>query len=324
MKRFAAAATVLGALTFVLLLRNLDMAQIVALVVSAGWGVLFIVGQEIVAHVLNALGWRFAFEPRQAGTVSFGRLVQLRIAGDAVNYLTPTATVGGEVSRAVMLRARDAVGVEPTSIIVAKIAQTIAQALFVACGVVLVVRAHMHPAGVPALEIAGATIVLLLLLVLAVPRVRRALPPAPRLRAIGRQLADFLRHHRGRGAASIALFFAGYAWGVVEAWWICRCLGLDLSVSTILAIETMSAGVDGVLFMVPAKIGTQEGGKAAIFAALGLSSSAGFAFGLLRHVRELVWAAVGLVICARWWRTFRAGDTRSFRALWSREGKLSS
>ncbi|UPT75927.1 MAG: hypothetical protein M0D55_09805 [Elusimicrobiota bacterium] len=50
--------------------------------------------------------------------------------------------------------------------------------------------------------------------------------------------------------------------------------------------------------MVPAKIGTQEGGKAVIFKGLGLGAELGFTVGLIRHVRELVWAGAGLFLYA--------------------------
>jgi hypothetical protein len=66
---------------------------------------------------------------------------------------------------------------------------------------------------------------------------------------------------------------------------------------TALTIEVLSVTVDGMLFVVPAKIGTQEGGKMAIFTALGLSPSLGFAFGVVRHIRELTWAAFGILLC---------------------------
>ena len=56
-----------------------------------GWGMVFIVGQEIVAHGLNALGWRWAFSREDARAFSLAELVRLRVAGDAVNYLTPIA-----------------------------------------------------------------------------------------------------------------------------------------------------------------------------------------------------------------------------------------
>src|SRR5262249_45263422 len=109
--------------------------------------------------------------------------------------------------------------------------------------------------------------------------------PAPRLRgaraglrSAAARLAKFLRDPPGRVALSSAMFALAYAWGAFEAYWICRFLGLPVTVLTALSIETLSLTVDGMLFAVPAKIGTQEGGKVAVFAALGLPTHMGLAF----------------------------------------------
>ena len=45
-------------------------------------------------------------------------------------------------------------------------------------------------------------------------------------------------------------------------------------------------------------VALKEAGKAAIFAGLGLPPDKGFTLGLIRHVRELVWAAAGLALYA--------------------------
>ena len=90
----------------------------------------------------------------------------------------------------------------------------------------------------------------------------------------------------------------GYAWGAFEAYWICLFLGVRVSIATAVAIEIMSVSIDALFFMVPAKIGTQEGGKTIIFTTLGLPATLGFAFGVVRHVRELLWAAFGLLLSA--------------------------
>ena len=66
-----------------------------------------------------------------------------------------------------------------------------------------------------------------------------------------------------------------------------------------LAIEVLSIAINGVLFFIPAKLGTQEGGKVLIFTLLGLTPAQGLDFGLLRRVRELAWAAVGLTLLSR-------------------------
>ena len=62
--------------------------------------------------------------------------------------------------------------------------------------------------------------------------------------------------------------------------------------------------IDGILFFVPAKVGTQEGGKVVLFAALGLNPARGLTVGVVRRIRELVYAGLGLV--ALGWVSTRA------------------
>jgi hypothetical protein len=102
----------------------------------------------------------------------------------------------------------------------------------------------------------------------------------------------------GRFALSALFFLLGFAWGAWEVLVICWFLGIPMDPLTALSVEVLSVLVDSIFIMVPAKIGTQEAGKTAIFAGLGLSASKGLAFGLVRHVRELAWAAGGFALYA--------------------------
>jgi hypothetical protein len=83
--------------------------------------------------------------------------------------------------------------------------------------------------------------------------------------------------------------------GAAEIYLILRWVGSSVDWQTALALETGSVLVDGILFFVPAKIGTQEGGKVVLFAALGLSPARGLTVGVVRRIRELVYAGLGLV-----------------------------
>jgi hypothetical protein len=87
------------------------------------------------------------------------------------------------------------------------------------------------------------------------------------------------------------------------------------------AIEVLSITADGILFMIPAKIGTQEGGKVAVFAALGLPVTLGFAFGIARHVRELAWAGLGVLVCCA---TLRRDGLVGRRAALGRTGSQTA
>jgi hypothetical protein len=71
---------------------------------TLGWGLVVILLVESVNVVLNTWGWMLAF-PSGERTVGHGRLLAVRLAGDGVNYLTPSATVGGEILRVRLLGA---------------------------------------------------------------------------------------------------------------------------------------------------------------------------------------------------------------------------
>ncbi len=288
----------LGTLSLGILLWQIDVNVVRVALLQVGWGLALVLGQEVIAHLLNALGWRFAFAREDAGAFTLGELIRLRVAGDAVNYLTPTATLGGEVARAAMLSDSRTIDVRATSVIVAKSTQTLAQAFFVTAGLALVATQWISLApttsALPWALGVGLSIAILVGFG-AWPRWAGLVSVVWR-RGFGARAVEFVRGHPGRVTLSTLMFALGYAWGLFEAYWICRFLLIPVPIVTALAIEVLSITVDGILFMVPAKVGTQEGGKVAVFGALGLPATLGFAFGVVRHVRELVWAGLGVLL----------------------------
>ena len=295
-----------GLVAFAILLWTMDAAAAARLVLDVGvGGIALILSQEVIAHVLNAAGWRLAFPATEAAAVRFRDLFKLRVVGDAVNYLTPSATIAGEFTRATMLSGPRGPSVRAAAVLVAKCTQTLAQVLFVVIGLVVVTGAHLpFVRSYEGLVYWIAVVVAAALVAVAVYELRIALPPpAPAggptsmgPRALAGWLRHFFRLHPGRFSASTLLFMLGYAWGGFEAYWICRFLGVHASVGTAMTIEVLSVTLDSLLFIVPAKMGIQEGGKTAIFAALGLPATSGLAFGVVRHLRELIWAGSGLLI----------------------------
>jgi len=299
---FAVAAGTLAALVWML-----DPAAVGKMVLGVGWGMILILSQEIVAHVLNAFGWRLTFTAEQAQTVPLAELVKLRIAGDAVNYLTPSATVAGEFTRTAMLNDSHRFEVRAASVLVAKCAQTLAQFLFASAGMVLAfwTGALDIPTARTAYLVGAGLVVALAGGWLGFwwfgrrsSRSPARSPADTGFAAIVSVFRSFVVRYPGRCVLSTLLFLIAYAWGAFESYWICHFIGLPVGVGVAFMIETLSVAVDSILFMVPAKIGTQEGGKAAVFAALGLPVASGLAFGVVRHIRELIWAALGLWL--RW------------------------
>jgi len=306
MKTFEKLVLAIGVAALVMLLWKMEPATVGALVRQVGWGFTLVVAQEAVAHLLNALGWRFAFAADQAASFPLRELVCLRVAGDAINYLTPSATIAGEITRTTRLNNSQGTEVRAASVLVAKCTQTLGEILFAVTGLLVVSGGQFPPTRWPRHIVYGAAggfTLVLVALGLYLLWVRRRpgptadlVPLGTGLPGLGSWLHYYLRRYPGRFGVSTLLFTLGYAWGAFEAYWICHFLKVPVSVGTAMTIEVFSVAVDGVFFMVPAKVGTQEGGKTAIFAWLGLSPITGFAFGVIRHVRELVWAGMGLAL----------------------------
>jgi hypothetical protein len=119
-----------------------------------------------------------------------------------------------------------------------------------------------------------------------------------RARRLDAEIADVHRAG-GRFVASCGWFFVVWALGAVEIALMPWLLGVPVGISRPLTIEVLSVGVDALSFFVPAKLGTQEGGKVLVFTTLGLDATLGLSVGVLRRLRELAWALLGFAIVAR-------------------------
>ncbi|MCL6621839.1 MAG: lysylphosphatidylglycerol synthase domain-containing protein [Syntrophobacterales bacterium] len=317
-------AGAVGALVLAFLLYRLGWSEVLAELRRVGWGWLLILGQEILPILANTLGWHYAFLQEER-RVPFGRLLRLRLAGDGFNYLIPSATVGGELLRIHLLRREMALAASAASVTVAKFTQMLGQALFIGLGLMIAAPgAPLREGLLPVLWALLAGCLLFLGVVLGglrwglfsrltglllrwLPARVRGLLPVDQAAALDREIAGFLTQDQASFWLSVLLFGLAWGLGTVEVLLICHFLGVPVTLATAVTIETLSVFVDGVLFFVPGKLGTQEGGKVLIFLSLGLSPVSGLAFGLIRRLRELTWAGLG-VACLL---TFREESPRS-------------
>jgi putative membrane protein len=280
-----------------------------------GWGIVPIVAQEAFAYVANTLGWLTAF-PSGGRRVPFPALLQARIAGDAVNYVTPTATLGGEFVRTRFLQGQANPTAIMASVAVAKLAQTVGQIAFVIVGLAIILDETPLPSRIRYGLLAGLAAFTTMAVALVFVQRRGMFAPllgvaqrlgfaahAPelmrRLRHLDAEIARFHLDANGAFLVSAFNFFLGWAMGIVEIYLILWFLEAGPSLQRALTIEVLSVAIDGMLFFVPLKAGTQEGGKVLIFTLLGLDPAKGLALGIVRRIRELTWASIGLLILSR-------------------------
>ena len=288
-----------------------DPSAILGSIGRLGWrlAIVIVFPMMLVAY-FDALGWRYAFTRDR---VPLGTLMWTRLAGEAFNLTTPTAALGGEAVKTWLLRDRVVLSEGVSSVIVAKTTITIAQGLLLLLGVVLAwtsLAADSHI--LIAMEwLLALEIVSLALFVLAQTRglasfggrvlARLGLRRFERhegLDRVDRSLAEFYLQQPRRLALSILFHFVAWLLGALEGWMILWLLGTPVSLVTATVIEAFGTGIRFATFLIPGSLGALEGGYAATFAALGLGSTMGVTFSLVRRLREIVWIVVGLVAFA--------------------------
>jgi putative membrane protein len=300
----------LGAALLALLVMQNDPVATREAIRRVGWRAgAIVVFPFVPVMLLDTLGWRYAF---RVDRVPFWTLVYVRLAGEAVNMVTPTAALGGEAVKAWLLRDRAPVDEVVASVVVAKTTITIGQGLFLLVGVVVAWQVALPGGWLPGmLWLLGAEVVALGLFVLAQVRgmfawstwlMERLRARSPRLAGalarIDEGLAAFYTREPRRLLLSIGFHFAAWVLGTLEAWLILRLLDVDVSLALATIIEAFANAIRFATFLVPASVGVLEGGYVAMFGPLGLAASTAIAFGLVRRVRELVWIVAGLVVFA--------------------------
>lgn len=283
---------------------------------ALGWGIVLLVLAEGLGNLAHTLGWRCCIARRQR-RVGLPRLFGMAMAGYAINYLTPSASVGGEVSRAALLASshRGLEGVK--SVLLDKLMTGIAHLVLVLLGVLLLFWRVNLPVE---LWIAMAAITGLLACAMAVFVLvqkhgklgslcrwlvqhrlagRSVQQATQRLSEVDAALKQFYREHPRRLMLSVGWHLLGHATVILQVWLFLVLLHQPARLATIAAAGCLSLWFDLLTFAVPMNLGTLEGSRILVFKALGCQALLGMAFGVSVRMAQLFWACFGLLSYAR-------------------------
>jgi len=309
MRSVRALLLMLGTVLFAALLIRVGPEAVASLLAQLSWYLaLIVVFPYGLMTTLDTLGWRFAF---QRDAVPFRSLLAARLAGEAFNMTTPTASVGGEAVKAWFIRPYVPLAESLPSVVIAKTTITIAQALYLATGLVVAMTVLPRTStllqimqwllGLEILGVGGFVAVQVFGLLGAGGRMLQRLgllAPTGGAQLMGQMdsaLAHFYRDQPGRLVLSVTCHYLGWVLGALEAYLILWALGLPVSLSTAVLIDAFGSGVGFAAFLVPARLGAAEAGQVAVFMALGLGAPAGLTFALAQRVREAAWTGIGFL-----------------------------
>jgi uncharacterized membrane protein YbhN (UPF0104 family) len=187
-------------------------------------------------------------------------------------------------------------------------AELLAQSLFILLGLGLAAPAmQADPHWAPYLSwlVGGTALFALAILGFALAQLagshlaEKAMRPA----AFGASAAAFrdalhrLYRHRGRVALSVVLHLFGWCASGLWLWVVFRVLGHPVSPASAIAIQALLEGLRSATVFIPAAIGVQEAGYAALAPLFGLPTEAGLAASLLRRARDI---CVGVPVLLLW------------------------
>ncbi len=288
--------------------------QVIGYVRMAGWGLALTISLEAAARIANTLGWRVTIEDYPPN-LSFFELFAARIGGEAIDYVTPSAQIGGQFVMAVDVREKLRMPVALATVAVASLAEAVGQIVFMSIALVISLRmipvaAHLYWAIVGGFALAVA-------LAGGFFFVQMKRPFSHLWRAVARfdiarinaneneirgsadeadaVLLDFYARNRGRFAASCLCYAIAWSLGPLEIYILLRLLHQSATFQTALLVESVGLLIERATFLIPGKLVSQEGGKALILGILGYPPGIGFAVGFLRRIKEMVWVLFGLL-----------------------------
>jgi uncharacterized protein (TIRG00374 family) len=288
-----------------------DVGAHLARVGPAGFALL--TALTVGVFLVDAVTWQLALPARPLDLRWLGRLWRVRLAGEALNSVTPAAGLGGEPVKAALLRARYGVGLRDAavSIVVGRTVNMVALVPVAAIGVGVMLQSAAWPraagwgAAVGLLAYAVMTGVVLGLQCLGLAsrldgrlggRVGALLGRT--VAAAGDVEVRFRRlytAHRGRLGLALALAAGQWVLGALDVWVTLRLLGHPVALAEAVAVESVVQLVRAGTFFVPAGLGTQDGALAAMTTALTGSPSVGLAAAALRRLRDVLMIGWGLV-----------------------------
>ena len=320
--RWAGMAAGLGLLGWILWTQNLP--EVWRQVSHLQWRFLLVLLFYLVIFGLDTLGWRSALSPR--ANVRWDHLFKIRLAGEAVNYVTPTAWVGGEPVKAHLLSKRYGIPFSDgiASVVIAKTTFSISMFLFILTGIALMLLTQsIHDSILRwvwiILPFLGVLLMLFLLAQFSQPFKRgisllQAILPRflrdaeSKAKEWDRAIVTFYRHSPRAVLLSFAFHFLGWVAGVFEVYLIFRLLQVPVSLSAAWGIESLWLLLKTGAFLIPASLGASEGIILLICLGSGINAASALALALVRRAREIFWVGLGL----RELLLFRRGDDQAF------------
>jgi hypothetical protein len=297
----AVVAALIGAALFVYAVRRAGVSEIIEAVQRVGWGLVLILGVAGLRFIVRAECWRWCLPP---GTpFPLRRAFAAFLAGDAVGNITPLGLLASEPTKVLLTRHHLATREAVASLAVENLVYAASVLAMVAIGLI-VLAANVTMPSVWRAGLFAALGALILGAGVALRAMRGTWDPRrgtrprwrERLASIRDEAVRFSGGHPERLWRVFALDLVFHALAVLEVYITLEWLLVDRSPTLVEAIvfEALNRVITAAFKFVPFRVGIDEATAGALAPILSVNPAAGVALAVVRKVRNLFWAAVGL------------------------------
>ena len=272
-----AALFAVGLVLFYFVIRSVEPSELQKILPAlGGWAWLIFLYYPFMC-AWDVWAWKIVLERHHVAPLPFKQLFWIRLAGEAVNNITPFLDIGGEPLKIHLLN--HDFGVSRKAALKACLADRglllFSEIIF---GIVGFALAIFCLPMTPEWKM-GYTVTVVVLTLLSTI------------------FTIFFYTESKRKLLTATLYhFIGWAAGGIEMYFLFRIMGAPITLAQGFTLEALIQIVRILSFFIPANLGAQEGGLALFSQLLGFNPTLGIVVSLLKRIRQLIWTAVGFSV----------------------------
>jgi len=291
---------------------------------------------RFVFWYLRTINWKIILERCQI-ILPFWKIFMARVAGFAVNHLTPSANIGGEAARIMIINNKSDKNAL-ASVILDKTIELVATIFMVMAAVAIAIYKIPMPmtqkyiyAGFVIFSVFSMIFILrkqhqglLKWIILKLEKVRISFKfiknNMDKIREIDRNISGFYKESR-RSYYTVLFFYSVQmvVW-TTEIYFTLQFLGMS-EITFVKSFLIVALGsIAFVMPVLPAGIGVYELTYLAIFKLLGLSTTVCMALVITRRIIALIWAGTGLIFLAKFGTSGKGGGIKDNSDIQSVDG----
>lgn len=315
-KKIIIILSLIGIALFINIIRKIGLSTILDTVNNISpYNLLILLLIRFVFWYIRTLNWRIILK-RCSIDLPFWKIFKARVAGFAVNYLTPSANIGGEAARIMLINKKSGKNALP-SVILDKTIELIATIFTIIAAVAITIYKIPMPklqkyiyAGFVIFSIFSMIFILrkqhqglLKWIISKLEKVKISFKfvrnNMEKIREIDENISGFYRDSKNSFITVLILYVIQMLIWTTEIFFTLHFLGLD-KVTFLDSFLIVSLGsIAFVMPVLPGGIGVYELTYIAIFKLLGLSTAVCMGLVITRRIVALIWAGIGLIFLAR-------------------------